>query len=61
MTKDKMRKDALDRLVYPPAIVGPNTVVLCPPVGDTRAYMKYLKDNEEHYRAFFGLESFDET
>lgn len=51
-----MTKEQIDLLINPPIVVGPDTVVLCPPVATTEAYMKYLKDNREHYRRFFGLE-----
>lgn len=58
MTEDletKRKRETLDRLIYPPVIMGPDTVILSPPLGSVEEYMQYLRDNKEHYRAFFGL------
>lgn len=51
-----MTEEEMDRLIYPIAIIGPNTVVLSPPLGSVAEYMKYLSDHADDYKAFFGLE-----
>jgi hypothetical protein len=51
---DKIERDRIDRMINPPAIIGPETVILQPPLGSTAEYMDYLRQNAEHYRAFFG-------
>lgn len=54
--EQRIRADHMERLVNPPAIMGPQTVILSPPLGNVEEYMKYLSDNREHYRRFFGVD-----
>lgn len=51
-----MTKDEIDLLIYPPAIIGPDTVILSPPLGSVAEYMQYLSDHAEDYRRFLGLD-----
>ena len=53
MTLEEMKRARLDHLINPPVIVGPNTVVLSPPLNSIAAYMQYLEDHKEDYHRFF--------
>jgi len=48
-------KEQIERLINPPAIIGPDTVVLCPPLGSVGEYMAYLETHREDYRRAFGV------
>lgn len=63
MTEDlesKRKREMLDRLINPPAIMGPDTVILCPPLGSVDEYMKYLEEHKEDYHRFFYPEEYEE-
>ena len=49
----KRQLEWLEKQINPPAIVGPDTVILCPPISSVDDYMKYLKEHAEDYRRFF--------
>lgn len=51
---DKVERDRMERIINPPAIIGPDTVILCPPLTSVADYMSYIEQNSEHYRRFFG-------
>ena len=55
MTEEQRRLVQIERLIHPAAIVGPHTVVLCPPLGSVDKYMKYISDHREDYKRFFGM------
>lgn len=50
---EKRKTELLERQIRPPVVLGPNTVILSPPVGSADAYMRYLRDHAEDYRRFF--------
>jgi hypothetical protein len=55
MTEDEMVRDWAERVVNPPSVIGPDTVVLCPPLGSVGEYMAYLEAHREDYRRLFGV------
>ena len=53
MTLEEMELDRAQRLVNPPGVIGPNTVVLCPPL-DPEGAAKYITEHADDYARFFG-------
>ena len=55
-----MTREQIEKLVCPPIFVGPDTVVLSPPIGSVDAYMAYLHEHRDDYARFFGYANADE-
>lgn len=51
--------DRIERLINPPTLIGPDTVILCPPLS-VADYMSYIRQNSEHYRGFSGATLYDD-
>lgn len=55
-TQKRFAEREQDLMINQPKFVGPDTVVLSPPLGSVGEYMKYLADHREDYKRFFGVE-----